>query len=375
MFLLDEIKERINTSNHDAICNAHGSNPVYPKGMARLLNHIHNFDKNEKSKLKKNWAPKNKELIFDSQFLDLYRGAFARKQLGENIADGRTGRGREAISTLFSDLELQREINKLYSLSKEYQPNIIELDFVSCQLMIACEKFWDLCADKSVSPIYRSKTLSMVFPELFVPFDSASCERIHLANNEGKLPGSLSWIKTASNIRWEHYANLHKSLSLLINKLFSEYKSQENNANYLTGFRNLSCYTTCNACGEAFNDIRNDISADPVPLSRMLDKVFYTPKATTIKDTSSKSERKAQHRISKAVDVTEEMEIVIDKCREGLLNGEFSNKKSAAKYAFEQLLQKTNHSSQQVKYVYLNGCNLTKLGSNTYFYNFTNDRW
>lgn len=279
MFTIDEIKTRINQSNLSAY-NQRGDQAPYPRGMANLIKHFHRFcetgggtaDINGNWSVDGVWKPGEAQagLLFDESCVNLYRGAFARSSVDETLAPG--PRGRTAIYNLFLNQRLNAFVNRLFLLSRDNPVHLVTIDWENTPILDPCKDFWNQCEEESVSPIYRSKTLSMLFPEVFVPFDTRSIKQLGIDNRAGKLPTTISWSNTVS---WDNFIDAHKAFQTLCLRLMEQMPDNEGSpVRYL---RELSCYSDNDDCRGMFNLISRDITDSPPPITRFIDKIFYMP--------------------------------------------------------------------------------------------------
>jgi hypothetical protein len=281
MFTIDEIKARINQSNVSAF-SQRGTQAPYPKAMARLTGHLHHFCEvsEEAADIDGIWKPGGVPggNRFNEDLADRYRGAFARTQTGERLRRG--PRGRTAIYNLFQDQALKGSINRLLNMSWENSVHLMNFDWDNNSILEPCRDFWCQCENfedsldgSSISVIYRSKTLSMLFPDLFVPFDSGSIDKLREDNDAGKLARTIDWPRDR-NIRWLQYLDAHKYFQQLCWRLKAQVAdAEEDPVRYL---RELSCYLENDTYQNRFDEIARDIT-DPPPITRFIDKIFYMP--------------------------------------------------------------------------------------------------
>lgn len=269
---IQEIKSRISQSNLSA-ANQRGQKPKYPIGMATLITELHQFQEidDHPSGIDGIWSPKNQDgFVFDHKYVDLYRGAFARMSMGNPLKEG--PRGRTAIYNIFCNEQVRKSINRLFFLSHDKPSHLLTIDWMNNDILEKCGIFWNLCSENNISVIYRSKTLSMIFPDLFVPFDTRSMKKLRQDVRDKKLKG-VEKLPANNDFSWDKYVEIHLGFKNFCSTILDDEGLQS-----VTELRNLSLY---HDNGENVQKMFDDIAAmnitSPPPITRFIDKIFYMP--------------------------------------------------------------------------------------------------
>ena len=269
------IQDLIRSSNHDAICRKPPRFPfTYPEGMADLITSFHRFepcpcDSCDCRSMNCNchWIPIDPNLAADDRLLEKFRGAFAMSHLGEQLGPGH--RGRSSMNALFGTPNLRPLAQNLWTLSASMKPTLA-CD-IPDDIVTACATFWQAARRANVTYIYISKFLSFVFPDLFIPFDSNSKKRYQSFVNADHLIDRAAEYNVQTPETWADYLDAHRIFrTFLLDRVRAKFSCT------LTDFRDWSFEGQDNTCCGKMTSIGT--SKPPPPISRPLDKIFYTPR-------------------------------------------------------------------------------------------------